>query len=138
MGNSALRARYDQYDKDGNGRIDLSEFSALLDALGSAMRKRRSSGVHGVGCRPERPDRLHRVQQVVARGLTRLAFGRAAPKTKKVALRRRRLAVIDGAALGLPLWTALDQVEPTAAEPAAAGVPRSFLFQVPVGVLAGV
>jgi calmodulin len=34
MSNSALRARYDRYDSDKNGRIDLSEFSALLDALG--------------------------------------------------------------------------------------------------------
>jgi calmodulin len=33
MSNSALRARYDRYDRDKNGRIDLSEFSALLDAL---------------------------------------------------------------------------------------------------------
>jgi Ca2+-binding EF-hand superfamily protein len=34
MDNSALRARYDRCDSDRNGRIDLSEFSALLDALG--------------------------------------------------------------------------------------------------------
>jgi Ca2+-binding EF-hand superfamily protein len=34
MENSALRARYDRCDTDGNGRIDLTEFSALLDALG--------------------------------------------------------------------------------------------------------
>ena len=34
MDNSALRARYDRCDKDRDGRIDLSEFSALLDALG--------------------------------------------------------------------------------------------------------
>ena len=33
MDNSALRARYDRCDKDGDGRIDLNEFSALLDAL---------------------------------------------------------------------------------------------------------
>jgi calmodulin len=33
MANSALRARFDRYDKDRNGRIDLAEFSALLDAL---------------------------------------------------------------------------------------------------------
>jgi len=34
MENSALRARFDQYDGDADGRIDLSEFSTLLDALG--------------------------------------------------------------------------------------------------------
>ncbi|MEI9947934.1 MAG: EF-hand domain-containing protein [Pseudomonadota bacterium] len=34
MDNSALRARYDRCDRDGNGRIDLTEFSELLDALG--------------------------------------------------------------------------------------------------------
>ena len=34
MDNSALRARYDRCDKDGDGRIDLSEFSELLGALG--------------------------------------------------------------------------------------------------------
>ncbi len=34
MDHSALRARYDGYDRDGDGRIDISEFSALLDALG--------------------------------------------------------------------------------------------------------
>jgi calmodulin len=34
MENSASRARYDGYDRDGDGRIDLAEFSALLDALG--------------------------------------------------------------------------------------------------------
>ncbi|HKO47227.1 MAG TPA: EF-hand domain-containing protein [Polyangiaceae bacterium] len=34
MENSALRARFDRCDKDGNGRIDLTEFAALLSALG--------------------------------------------------------------------------------------------------------
>lgn len=34
MENSALRARFDGYDRDGDGRIDLNEFSTLLDALG--------------------------------------------------------------------------------------------------------
>jgi Ca2+-binding EF-hand superfamily protein len=34
MENSALRARYDRADRDGDGRISLSEFSALLDELG--------------------------------------------------------------------------------------------------------
>ena len=34
MENSALRARYDRCDRDGDGRISLSEFSALLDELG--------------------------------------------------------------------------------------------------------
>jgi len=34
MENSALRARYDRYDRDRDGRIDLSEFSTLLDELG--------------------------------------------------------------------------------------------------------
>ena len=34
MDDSALRARFDGYDVDGDGRIDLSEFGALLDALG--------------------------------------------------------------------------------------------------------
>ena len=34
MDNSALRARYDRCDKDGNGRIDLAEFTALLGELG--------------------------------------------------------------------------------------------------------
>jgi Ca2+-binding EF-hand superfamily protein len=34
MSNSALRARYDRYDNDRDGQIDLAEFSALLDALG--------------------------------------------------------------------------------------------------------
>ena len=34
MDDSALRARYDGYDVDGDGRIDLREFAALLDALG--------------------------------------------------------------------------------------------------------
>jgi Ca2+-binding EF-hand superfamily protein len=34
MENSALRARYDRYDRDGDGRIALSEFSALLNELG--------------------------------------------------------------------------------------------------------
>ena len=34
MDNDALRARYAGYDRDGDGRIDFPEFSALLDALG--------------------------------------------------------------------------------------------------------
>ena len=34
MENSALRARFDGYDRDADGRIELSEFSALLDTLG--------------------------------------------------------------------------------------------------------
>jgi calmodulin len=32
--NSALRARFDSYDKDGNGQIDVTEFGRLLLALG--------------------------------------------------------------------------------------------------------
>lgn len=34
MENSALRARFDGYDRDADGRIGLIEFGALLDALG--------------------------------------------------------------------------------------------------------
>lgn len=34
MENSALRARFDGYDRDADGRIELSEFSELLDTLG--------------------------------------------------------------------------------------------------------
>ena len=34
MDNEALRARYQSYDRDGDGHIDLSEFGALLDELG--------------------------------------------------------------------------------------------------------
>jgi len=34
MANSALRARFDRYDSDGNGKLELGEFSTLLDALG--------------------------------------------------------------------------------------------------------
>ena len=34
MDNSALRERYDRYDRDGDGHIDLGEFSELLDELG--------------------------------------------------------------------------------------------------------
>jgi len=34
MENSALRARFDGYDRDADGRIELREFSALLDTLG--------------------------------------------------------------------------------------------------------
>ncbi|HEY0469764.1 MAG TPA: EF-hand domain-containing protein [Polyangiaceae bacterium] len=34
MENSALRARYDAFDRDADGRIDLGEFASLLDALG--------------------------------------------------------------------------------------------------------
>jgi calmodulin len=34
MENSALRARFDRYDCDADGRIDIGEFSTLLDALG--------------------------------------------------------------------------------------------------------
>lgn len=34
MENSALRARFDNYDKDGNGQIDVTEFGRLLLALG--------------------------------------------------------------------------------------------------------
>ena len=42
MDNSALRARYDRYDRDQNGRIDLSEFSALLDELGLGYEEAQS------------------------------------------------------------------------------------------------
>ena len=34
MENEALRARYQSYDRDGDGHIDFTEFSALLDELG--------------------------------------------------------------------------------------------------------
>lgn len=34
MDNAALRARYQSYDRDGDGHIDFPEFSDLLDALG--------------------------------------------------------------------------------------------------------
>jgi len=33
MENSALRARFDGYDRNADGRIELAEFAALLDAL---------------------------------------------------------------------------------------------------------
>jgi len=33
MDNRALRARFDRHDSDRNGRIDVTEFSALLAAL---------------------------------------------------------------------------------------------------------
>jgi Ca2+-binding EF-hand superfamily protein len=32
---SALKARFDGYDRDGNGRIDAAEFGELLDELGA-------------------------------------------------------------------------------------------------------
>jgi Ca2+-binding EF-hand superfamily protein len=32
---SALKARFDSYDRDGNGRIDAAEFGELLDELGA-------------------------------------------------------------------------------------------------------
>lgn len=32
-----LRARFDTYDKDGNGKIDLPEFRALLAELGEKL-----------------------------------------------------------------------------------------------------
>ncbi len=35
MENAALRARFDSYDQDGDGAIELSELSALLDGLGA-------------------------------------------------------------------------------------------------------
>ncbi len=35
MENTALRARFDGYDQDGDGALELSELSALLDALGA-------------------------------------------------------------------------------------------------------
>jgi len=35
MDNSALRARYDGYDRDGDGYIELAEFAELLDQLGA-------------------------------------------------------------------------------------------------------
>lgn len=34
MENTALRARFDGIDEDGNGRIDEREFGLLLDSLG--------------------------------------------------------------------------------------------------------
>ena len=34
MSNDPLRERFERVDNDGNGRIDESEFSQLLDALG--------------------------------------------------------------------------------------------------------
>ena len=39
MHNSSLKARFDRYDRDGNGRIDESEFGELLDALGVGYSK---------------------------------------------------------------------------------------------------
>ncbi|MEO7034375.1 MAG: EF-hand domain-containing protein [Polyangiaceae bacterium] len=35
MDDSALRARFDGYDKNGDGRLELSEFAQLLDELGA-------------------------------------------------------------------------------------------------------
>ncbi len=35
MDDSALREQYASYDRDGDGHIDLDEFSALLDELGA-------------------------------------------------------------------------------------------------------
>jgi Ca2+-binding EF-hand superfamily protein len=35
MANEALRARYDGYDRNGDGAIDLGEFGELLDELGA-------------------------------------------------------------------------------------------------------
>jgi calmodulin len=35
MDNDALRARYDGYDRNGDGRLDLNEFGELLEELGA-------------------------------------------------------------------------------------------------------
>jgi Ca2+-binding EF-hand superfamily protein len=35
MENEALRARYDGYDRDGDGYIELGEFRQILDELGA-------------------------------------------------------------------------------------------------------
>ena len=35
MDNPALRARYDGYDRNGDGRLELSELGQLLDELGA-------------------------------------------------------------------------------------------------------
>lgn len=35
MSSDPLRERFQRVDKDGNGRIDQTEFSSLLDALGA-------------------------------------------------------------------------------------------------------
>lgn len=35
MDDSALRARYDGYDHDADGRLELGEFAQLLDELGA-------------------------------------------------------------------------------------------------------
>lgn len=35
MDDSALRARYDGYDRNADGRLELAEFAQLLDELGA-------------------------------------------------------------------------------------------------------
>lgn len=35
MDDSALRARYDGYDQNGDGRLELAEFAQLLNELGA-------------------------------------------------------------------------------------------------------
>ncbi|HYP76953.1 MAG TPA: EF-hand domain-containing protein [Polyangiaceae bacterium] len=47
MENSALRARFDGYDRDGDGRIELAEFWELLDALGLGYEEAQARSAFG-------------------------------------------------------------------------------------------
>jgi len=47
MENSALRDRFDGYDRDGDGRIGLSEFWELLDALGLGYEEAQARSAFG-------------------------------------------------------------------------------------------
>ena len=42
MENQALRARFEAVDEDRNGKIDLREFGALLEALGVGFSREQS------------------------------------------------------------------------------------------------
>ena len=120
MENSALRARSDRYDGARNAGIDLNEFSALLEALGVGSEEAQVRAAFA-GLDTDQDGQIDFAECSGGWGAeaSRAAQTREALRRRDLQGHRRRSAWVTRSQRS---W---NQVEPTAAELAALGAPRS-------------